>query len=105
VSSAAIVSAVWFTSTSWQRDRICEPYRCATPATRSRSGSKRADQLGGAAAVYGSASMRFAVDEAPDFKGQPLGVRQHAVSYARIGATESTDAARPDRVVAKHSVA
>jgi hypothetical protein len=26
VSSVAIVSVVWFTSTSWQRDRICEPY-------------------------------------------------------------------------------
>jgi hypothetical protein len=26
VSSVAIVSAVWFTSTSWRRDQIVEPY-------------------------------------------------------------------------------
>jgi pimeloyl-ACP methyl ester carboxylesterase len=29
VSSVATVSVVWFTNTSWRRDRICEPYtRC-----------------------------------------------------------------------------
>ena len=27
VSSVAIVSVVWFTSTSWRHDQICEPYR------------------------------------------------------------------------------
>jgi transposase InsO family protein len=27
VSSVAIVSVGWFTSTSWRRDQICEPYR------------------------------------------------------------------------------
>jgi hypothetical protein len=29
VSSVAIVSVVWFTSTSWRRDQICESYRVA----------------------------------------------------------------------------
>jgi hypothetical protein len=34
VSSAAIVSVVWFTTTSWRRDRICEPYRLGQLWTR-----------------------------------------------------------------------
>jgi len=29
VSSVAIASVVWFTSTSWRRDQICEPYKVA----------------------------------------------------------------------------
>jgi hypothetical protein len=29
VFSVATVSVVWFTSTSWRRDQICEPYRQA----------------------------------------------------------------------------
>jgi len=29
VSSVAIVSVVWFTSTSQRRDQICEPYKVA----------------------------------------------------------------------------
>ena len=90
--------------------------RCATPATLWRAGSKRADPLGGAAGVCGSASMRPAVDEAPCSQGQPLGVR--STSGRSIGGVRQAPSAfgilsriQPQnqpagltvRVVAKHN--
>src|SRR2546427_2299302 len=42
VSSVAIVSVVWFTSTSWRRDQILEPY---TPRRLGRSASEPTRRL------------------------------------------------------------
>jgi hypothetical protein len=43
VSSVAIVSVAWFTSTSWRRDQICEPYRQDRGLTRLTDAEFRED--------------------------------------------------------------
>src|SRR5450759_4367633 len=64
---------------------------CATPATRRRAGSRRADPVDGAAGASAGASTRPIAAEGPGSQGQPLGVR--GTSDRSIGELRSAPSA------------